>query len=149
MNTNQILIGTGIIPVLGTIGYALYKKQTEANEAEALAKEQAEDTAQAQAITAAASSAKNELLAQFQAKEASPVLSKYPIGTLLRVGSNSSIYMINSLGQRQWISSRTTFDKMLLNMEDVKSITQDAMNKIPLGTALAGLGALRLPFGRN
>jgi LPXTG-motif cell wall-anchored protein len=139
MKTGNVILGLLGLSALGAGGYFLYKKNIEVQASQAQERADAQ-AAQVRAVSEAAANAKNEILAQVQAKAASPVLSKYPAGTLLRVGSEPSVYVINELGQRQWVSSRSVFDRMHLNLADVKSISQSAMNAIPVGSALSGFG---------
>lgn len=130
MKTSKLLIGGLALAALG-VAIMVYKRRA--------ADEDAED---AEAVATAAAQAKADVIAAYQQKEANPILQKYPAGTLLRMGSNDAIYIISELGQRQWISSRDVFDQMHLNLDDVKPITQEAMSKIPIGPALAGLNGI-------
>lgn len=128
-----LIIGGAAIAGLGVLIYLMKKKSdTTVQVAQAEAQK---TTAQAQILAAEAQKAQKQ---EYDAmvKAASPILSKYPKGTLLRVGSSPSIYQIDDFGKARWIINRTVFNQMHLNMANVKSISQADFDKIPQGTPI-------------
>jgi hypothetical protein len=65
--------------------------------------------------------------------------TKYPAGTLLRAGTDSRVYQMDTQGYRHWITTRSKFDSLHLSMASVKTITLTEMNAIPVGSTISGL----------
>lgn len=124
----MLVVGVGVV---GVAAYYLLMKKSPAA---------VHDTGENASSTASASaSIPTSPTANTLPVSASPSCP-FPPGTLVRVGKDAKVFLINNQCQRQWITTRQKFDSLGLDMNNVVSVSTQVMNSIPLGADLSGLG---------
>lgn len=124
----MLVVGVGVV---GVAAYYLLMKKSPAA---------VHDTGENASSTASASaSIPTSPTANALPVSASPSCP-FPPGTLVRVGKDAKVFLINNQCQRQWITTRQKFDSLGLDMNNVVSVSTQVMNSIPLGADLSGLG---------
>lgn len=133
------MIASGLLLAAGVAGFIVYRKMTPPEQLPATTGQPSTGTNTQNTVT----NAINTLAPVVQ--QAVQRVSKYPEGTLLRHGSNDKVFVIDALGYRRYISSRSYFDANGYNMASVKSISLAEMVAIPEGARLGALAG----FSRN
>lgn len=126
MNKKKVIIGSVVLISAAAAAYALVKKsQSAAGSSSTSAPPTSGGTLPTTVTTPAAGSSRQ---------------SKYPAGTLLRIGNEPEVFVIDEQGYRHWVMSRGGLSRLGLNIDNTNSISRSEMEAIPRLQNIAGLG---------